>query len=186
MKADQDSNLNAFTLVELMITVVIIGIVSGITISIIGNELRREKVNTVVQEFVGWLEAIRGASLARTSTITTSGGCQVTISSPSANQGSGSTVATVSPAECSPSPNFILTDVAAGSSTFSWATANQTITFTPRGSIAETSDITFKIVQSGTAPLRCVRVSAGLGLIRIGRNDSATQTSASCTDYIKF
>ncbi|KEF41343.1 MAG: hypothetical protein ER33_11890 [Cyanobium sp. CACIAM 14] len=169
---------------ELMVVVVIIGILSGIVITASGNEWRRERVNTVALELAGWLEQVRGASLRATSATTSAGGCAITLSSLT-SQPAGSTLASVSPTSCSPQSTFILSGVATSGDRYSTASTNGTsLIFTPRGSVITTNsaNVDIKILLDGTSLLRCVRVVATLGSIRIGRNDAATGIADSCPD----
>lgn len=74
-----------------------------------------------------------------------------------------------------------------GSDRYDAATSNgSTITFTPRGSVTSSSDAVVKIFLRNSRQLRCVRVSAILGLVRVGSNAAATSSADSCTDYSRF
>ena len=170
--------------VELMLVVAIIGILSGVVITVSGNEWRRERVNTVALELAGWLEQVRGASLRETNSSVSAGGCVITLSNLT-SQPAGSTLASVSPTSCSPQSTFILTGVSTSGDRYSTASTNGTsVTFTPRGSVLTTnsSNVDIKILLDGTSLMRCVRVVATLGSIRIGRNDTATGIASSCPD----
>lgn len=173
-----------FTLVELMVAVAIIGILSSIAIVYTGIEWRRERVNTVALELAGWLESVRGASLRETNSTTSSGGCTITLT-PFTSQPAGTALASVAPAACSNQSPFLISGVASTSDRYSTASTNGTaITFTPRGSVITTdsNQVDIKILLDGSSVMRCVRVIATLGSIRIGRNDSASSISATCPD----
>ena len=160
-RTDATTAPDAFTVVELMVTVVVIGILTATGINAAGNEWRRERVNAVAIELQGWLESVRRASLRGNA-------CQVTINGGSLS--GGSSLATGAIAVVGPS----------GSTQF---------TFTPRGTVNTatspfdtplTTPIVVQISLTGTTgPMRCVRISSGLGIIRIGSSNS---TSTPCAD----
>lgn len=182
----------AFMLAELMITVVVIGILAAVTISLTGSEWRRERINTLAIDLAGWLEVIRNNSLKQTSSATTSGGCTVTFSALTA-QAPGSILASVSPSNCAPESNFRIPGIT-GNHAFSTAITNgggagsNQIIFTPRGTSMNTQPIDLNMRLDGSTSLRCVRVSANLGLISIGNSESASGAlaSATCTSFAVF
>lgn len=184
----------AFMLAELMITVVVIGILAAATISLTASEWRRERINTLAIDLAGWLEVVRNNSLKQTSSVTTSGGCTVTFSSLTA-QAPGSILASVSPTNCAPESDFRIPGIS-GNLAFSTAITNGSgansnqIIFTPRGTSMNTQPINLNVRLDGTTSLRCVRVSANLGLISIGNSESASASgalaSATCTSFAVF
>ncbi|WP_411867812.1 Tfp pilus assembly protein FimT/FimU [Vulcanococcus limneticus] len=173
-----------FSLVELMVAVAIIGILSGIVIRASGNEWRRERVNAIAVELAGWLESVRRASVTRVNQVNGQN-CTVTFT-PQTNAAPGAVIASVVPATCAPlesNGNFTIQSFAQSSGPFNVAVTNgPTFTYTPRGATTNTTPITVKIALAGTTPLRCVRVSAVLGLVRVGRNDGSSNVSDVCTD----
>lgn len=64
-----------FTVMELMITVAILGILSAVVIDAGLREWRREQVNSVVLELAGWLQTVRRVALKGSS-------CTVTLAPP--------------------------------------------------------------------------------------------------------
>lgn len=175
---------NSFTMVELMVTVVIIGIVSGITIVYSGNEWRRDKVNAVAIELAGWLEQVRNASLKNTDYRTTGfGGCSVSFT-PNSGQTPGTTLAMATGTNCSPQGAFIIPGVISNSITYDTASvpSSGALIFTPRGSTITPSntDYEVRILLNGSSYMRCVRVIASLGSIRIGRSETAKNTGDDC------
>lgn len=184
-----------FTVVELMVTVVVIGILTAAGINAAGNEWRRERVNAVAIELQGWLESVRRASLRGNA-------CQVTITGGSLMAGATfatGAIAVVGPSGISIANNCLSTQPLTISSasntdgTYTISPSGSTqFTFTPRGTVNTatspfdtplTSPIVVEISLSGTTgPMRCVRISPGLGITRIGSSDSTT-TSCPNSSY---
>ncbi|MCT0207757.1 Tfp pilus assembly protein FimT/FimU [Synechococcus sp. CS-1332] len=175
-----------FSLVELTVVVAVVGILSAVGINASGNEWRRERVNAVATELAGWLETVRRTSLKGNA-------CQVSISGGSLTP--GATLATASELISNPTiANNCLTGQplqisgTMGSSTYVIAPGgNTSFKFTPRGTVNAaaansqlTSPIVIEISLTGTSgPLRCVRISEGLGLISVGASNS---TGGTCPD----
>jgi prepilin-type N-terminal cleavage/methylation domain-containing protein len=177
-----------FTMIELTVVVVIVGILSAVGLSASGNEWRRERVNAVATELAGWLEAVRRTSLKGNA-------CQVTISG--GNLTGGATLATASEliagtAIANPTiANNCLTgqpmqiSETLGASTYTIAPGGSTsFKFTPRGTVnaaaADTqlnAPVVIRISLAGSGgPMRCVRISEGLGLISVGASNSSGGT----------
>ena len=173
-----------FTMIELTVVVVIVGILSAVGLSASGNEWRRERVNAVATELAGWLEAVRRTSLKGNA-------CQVTISG--GNLAGGATLATASEliagtAIANPTiANNCLTgqpmqiSETLGSSTYTIAPGSTSFKFTPRGTVNAaaantqlTAPVVIQISLAGSdGPMRCVRISEGLGLISVGASNSS-------------
>lgn len=174
-----------FSLLELMVVVAIIGLINGLTIALTGNEWQRERVNSIAVGLAGWLEQVRGNALRQTSADPAAGGCVVTVASLS-NAAAGSTLATVSPSSCADEASFVIPSVGGSADRYDSASSAATITFTPRGSVTSSSDAVVRVLLRGSRQLRCVRVSAILGLVRVGSNGAASSTADTCTDYSRF
>lgn len=175
-----------FSLVELMVVIAVIGLINGLAIALTGSEWQRDRVNGVALGLAGWLEEVRGNALRQTSDDPAAGGCVVSVSSLS-NAAAGTSVASVTPTNCASSASFEIPGVVSGADRYDIATSNSsTITFTPRGSVTGTSDAVVKIFLRGSLQLRCVRVSAILGLVRVGSNSAASSSADSCSDYSRF
>jgi len=173
-----------FSLVELLVTVAVLGIVSSVVINATGNEWRRERVNSVVIELAAWLEAVRASSQRL-------GG--------NGSLAAGAEIARVAPAACAPTSPvstvnadaraFLLPAVANGADRYGVALsadAPTTLSFTPRNSVSATVDTDLKVHLAGSTQLRCVRLTATLGLIRIGSNGAAADSTATCTSFTMF
>jgi Tfp pilus assembly protein FimT len=175
-----------FSLLELLVVVAFIGMINGLTIALTGNEWQRERVNSVAVGLAGWLEEVRGNALRQTSDNPAAGGCVVTVSNLS-NAAVGSVLATVSPSICAAEASFVIPGVTGSADRYDTASSDAaTITFTPRGSVTSSNDAVVRILLRGSAQLRCVRVSAILGLVRVGSNGAASSTADACADYSRF
>jgi prepilin-type N-terminal cleavage/methylation domain-containing protein len=177
-----------FTVIELMVTVVVIGILSATAINAAGNEWRRERVNGVAIELQGWLESVRRASLRGNA-------CRVTITGGSLSGGSTLATGSIAPGasgtaianNCLSAQPLTISGATNADGTYTISPSGSTLfTFTPRGTVitAFTTPVTTPIVvqislTGTTSPMRCVRISPGLGIVRIGSSNS---TSTACPD----
>ncbi|MCS5692897.1 prepilin-type N-terminal cleavage/methylation domain-containing protein [Cyanobium sp. FGCU-6] len=167
-----------FTLTELMVIIAIIGILSGITISNSLSTWRDAQVSDLALQLAGWLEQVSRSPES------SGGSCTVTFANGitgGITLNNGAQLASVSPASCSPQPSFTVPtrfgnqQIAAGASAAS-------VVFTPRNAITASTDIQVRLALLNQAPVRCVRLSAVLGLIRLGRNDASSSATTACPD----
>jgi prepilin-type N-terminal cleavage/methylation domain-containing protein len=172
---------SGFSLPEVLVSVVIIGILASTVISISVRELRRNKVQKAANTFAAWLDSAgRAAQRGQ--------GCLVTI--PTATVANGSNAATIqadttttsSPivGQCSLIGNLTFDNISDGSS-FSVSSPVDEIVFTPRGTIFNPSNsagifaqnirITINVFQGGSSqpPSACVLIIPPLGQIRAER-----------------
>jgi|694.fasta_scaffold50390_4 type II secretory pathway pseudopilin PulG len=168
-------DLLGFALSELMITAAVIGIVLGIAIPETGRAYNRDQLNEAALLLRGWLSEIarRPDTLGQACTVTISTGTIAT----------GGQIASVSPSTCSNTPILRLPGISNRS--YSVGTTQTSWSFTPRYAISSASNIEIKLsLSSSTLPaLRCVRVGAISGLLRLGRNDTTSNVSSSCTTW---
>jgi prepilin-type N-terminal cleavage/methylation domain-containing protein len=179
------SKTQGFSLMELMITAGLIGLVASIGMRSVTWELEREQVNTVASELAGWLETVRSASQRQPG----SAPCVVTFSN-ATPVSSGATLASVSPTTCSVEPSFQIRPLFNSNRTFtiSLATPNlptsiTEVTFTPRGTISTSANTDMRIQLTGTTNMRCVRLTPTIGMIQLG---SGTSTNNDCTSWLLF
>lgn len=182
MKSKQGHRIanHGFTLVELMVVVAIIGIASSVVVAISANEWRRDRINAVAVEFAGWLEEVRSASLREVN----NNGCTVTFASTTLTSvPSGTVLASINPAACQgvPQANFLIPGITATSDRYSSTSTDASFAFTPRGSVTTTNDVIVNLSLDNSIPLRCLRISSTVGLIRIGSNNAVAGVAGTCT-----
>ncbi|MCP9848799.1 Tfp pilus assembly protein FimT/FimU [Cyanobium sp. Morenito 9A2] len=173
-----------FTVVELLVTVAVIGIVAGTAFTVSQTSWRREQANAAAESLYAWLQEV----VRRPEQIGSS--CTVTV-----NTGSlapGAVLATVAPTTCAGESSLRLPAinqqdnyaVAVNPSTSaSWV-------FTPRGAIALTTGtssssaaIEIRLSLNNNVPVRCIRVSGTLGLLSMGRNNTTGDTTTACNQW---
>lgn len=162
---------SGFALSELMIVVVILGIISSVSTANFIFALRNAQVNEVALQLAGWLEQISRRPEANGTA------CTVTFNTGALN--SGAVIATVAPTSCSPEPSFRVASLI-GNQPLSVGSSANTVTFTPRTAITSTTDVQVRLSRGNQPPLRCIRLSSVLGLIRLGRDGSTASTNADC------
>ena len=191
----------AFTVLEILVVVGILGILSSVIIASGSKSLQRSKINAVAVELAGWLTAIRAKN---------ENGCYVDYVgttnksnnvlppkqiNPSGLFSSGAQVLTFrTPADCSdPSGaqvGFRLPANVGGGYTLR---LYDPIIFSPRGTIAmadnatnETGTNYIKIFHAGSGLLRCIRIRYWTGIIEIGSNSNADKIDNVCTSFDRF
>lgn len=177
-----------FSLTELLITVVILGILSAIAVNVSAGEADRAKINTAQIALAGWLQLVQRSALLQKSPQTNQGGCTVNFASTFINQGNGTQIANVSPSACAPNSNILLDILNLGSSRLS-ASLPDPIIFTPRGTIisdAQSPVSEIKFLISGSSLLRCIRISGLAGVIEIGSRGSGSSLANECSDYTRI
>ncbi|MEA5475760.1 prepilin-type N-terminal cleavage/methylation domain-containing protein [Synechococcus sp. CCY9201] len=189
-----------YTLVELMVTIAVLGILGAVVINSGIDAWRAEQAKAAVTDLSSWLEEIRSSGASQDIS------CRVTINTGS-SLASQSVLATVQAID--PETNSAATGVTCGTgnplrlpgiggnATFGVATSfastspPNTFSFTPRGAISTdnvgstlaSSFLSIRISLGGQVPLRCVRLSGMLGLVRLGSNNSTGSTSSECTTW---
>lgn len=160
---------NAFSLTELMVTVVVLGIVSGIVIQVSGQEWRRERVLAVQMDLVGWLEAMRRAALR-------DGACTVQfINGPEYTPGEVlAQPAGVNDAHCLYGVEMRIPGVTAAGTRYRVETTLNEFSFTPRGTVRTATDANLdsgamiQIQLEGGGPVGCLHIGPSVGAIRSG------------------
>jgi prepilin-type N-terminal cleavage/methylation domain-containing protein len=190
-KASLAGLARGFTVVELMVTVAIIGVVSSVLFTVSQDSWRRERANTATVELAAWLDQISRSPEQNGVS------CRVTVNT--GTLAPGAVLASVNPTNCATEADLRLPGInitqnfqvavtggLAGTGTSQWW-------FTPRGAISVTTpsltaassatDISVRISVAGQVPVRCVRLSGTLGLQRMGRNNATGDPNTNCTDW---
>lgn len=168
-----------FSLPELLVVIVIIGIISAVGIPAFFFLVRRERVNSVALEVAGWVELVRNAAADEISVAgnPNTEGCEITFETPLTALGPSALIAS---ADCDLPEDELRTPADSQEPIdIAFPSVQPPIIFTPRGIwIVDDEDslpnVDFEIVieLNGNRPLRCVRLSRVLGSVEIGRPDT--------------
>ena len=165
---------SGFTLLELMVVASIIVLVSAIVVPISRAPYRRDVLNDATLRLEAWLLEVSRKPNAEGQP------CTVTFSTGS-NRSGGAQLASVSPTSCA--TEAVLSLPTAQGQTFSVGATSNTVVFTRRNSTTSTSNVDVKLATSSLTALRCVRVVAISGLLRVGRNNSSADVSQTCNSW---
>jgi type II secretory pathway pseudopilin PulG len=155
------------TIVEVIVTVAILGILSSVVIHVGWREWRREQVNSVVLELASWLQTVRRGALKGNS-------CQVTIR-PAEFMGAGGELASIN--NCGTVQPLRLSSLSGIGANRHFKVAVQgridtpfTFTFTPAGTIfvADVDDPLIVISVTLGDISRCVQLDGLLGALDLG------------------
>ena len=190
-----------FSLVELMVIVAVLGILGGVVVPAGFNAYRTQQVNAVVSDLAGWLDEVRASTETNNVScrvdITTTGTLRSQDVIATATAITPGTTTVASGVVCG-SGNPLRLPGAGGSGTFSVATSftNNLFYFTQRGAISTdntaglakstgTTDnnLSIRVSADGQPPMRCIRLTGMLGLVRLGTNSSTGSTTTDCTSW---
>jgi len=190
-----------FTLFELMVTIAVLGIVSGLVIPAGINAYRTQRSNAAVSELAGWLNEVRASTDSKNVS------CRVSITTGTLrSQDVIATATAITPGTTTAAPgvvcgsgNQLRMPGAGGSSSFSVGTSftANAFYFTQRGAISidntaglakstgtnNDNNLSIRISADGQPPMRCVRLTGMLGLVRIGSNSTTGGTTNDCTSW---
>ena len=190
-----------FSATELLVTIAVLGVIGGIAIPSGITAYRTQQVNAAVSDLTGWLDEVR------TSTETNHVSCRVTISTSGTLRAQDvlATATAITPGTTSPASGVVcgsgnpmrLPGVGgAGSYSVTTSFTNDQFFFTQRGAISTdntaslakstgTTDanLSIRISSGGQPPMRCVRLTGMLGLVRLGSNSTTGTTSNDCTTW---
>lgn len=147
-----------FTLLELMITLVIMSILAAISISTYQRRVEREHLTLAGRELNDWLDEARGEALKAMRS------CSVQINT--ANPLQATATITANSAACQGQrPLTIGQTSGSGIRAVLIAPSDGTLVFSPRGTVNTDLELNLSHDKAGQ---RCLRVSQPLGLIRLG------------------
>jgi prepilin-type N-terminal cleavage/methylation domain-containing protein len=172
-----------FSITEILVTVAILGILSGVSIAFTNIELKRARINTVQLALAGWLQVIQRAALLNKSSDSSAGGCNVTFNAGSGKTNGSPLAEATTSAECGPNSQLLVEVNNLGNSTIGLST-NSPITFTPRGTVIypdNGDNLEIQLQLSGSSLIRCVRLNGIAGVIEVGSGNGDT-----CTDYTRL
>ena len=177
------SQATGFSVVELLITVVLLGIMTGLGLATYQRSWEKEQLKAANRAAIEWLEDIRMTAVQQSKT------CVITINDSAArlepskvdsgdNKNHCSDLSTLDLRSSIPnltqlkmcSQNDTTTELSCNSSTTSGP--NTYIQFTPRGTISLGGRI--KLHASDAISNRCIEITQPLGLIRQGIENSQT------------
>ncbi|MEB3333226.1 MAG: GspH/FimT family pseudopilin [Synechococcaceae cyanobacterium] len=185
MKPAPGQARQGFSVLELMLAVGIIALLAGVSFRASGNEWRRERVNAQAQSLVGWLEAVRRSAVRGNACLVSfapalsggSGSLQPGALLASASEDTSTTVVSIA-GNCLSSEPLRVVAITSRNDAFQVSTNASSLLFTPRGTLFNpgsnaqfSSDVEVAFSLNGQPPRRCVRLSAALGLVQIGRNE---------------
>jgi len=172
---DPNTLVSGFTLVELLMIVVLMGIATSLTLPNILAVRERHELNSATKVAVGWLDDLRRRAIQESDT------CEATWKSITDFEGVSSYVIE---GKCLNNQDNVLNlDIN--------ATTTKTIdhdghendvkwVFTPRGTTTTSGQVIFTFKDKDSVPGRCIKLTSPLALIRAGRQ---TQTNSSQCDF---
>ena len=174
----------SFTVTELMVTVVLLGIVTGITVTHVGSEWRRERVMAAAHDLAAFLDVARRSAM-REEMVNAQNPCEVTISTGALP--SGSELARIAiDSSCVVSDNPLLVSNFIGSAyDIELVQGDASVAFSPRGTAiiggnAGNRSLVVSIQLVGDAMAGCV----GLGRLGVIGVASSNEGADGCIDAL--
>ena len=169
---------SGFTLAELLVVIVIVGIMSTIALDTSSRIKEREQINAITINLAGWLNQVRKSALRGSS-------CSVIVNS---SVSPGTTIATAATASTPPAErdanSMCLADNPLTMNTINTAAPQASykitqsptgsIIFTPRGSVllAENSSIDLVVELLPSGPSRCISIKGLIANISISKGET--------------
>lgn len=176
---------SGFSLPEMLITVVILGVIAAIGTDSLVNLARRERANSVTTELTGWLDQVsRDASRFNAQ----AGGALCTVTISTGTVAVGAQLARIEPAACASQNILTLSDPYASNASATITATPSQFVFTPRGTLSTTTNaalpngqVLININVNNERPLRCIRLVGLIGVLELGRNNAAA--TGACTEW---
>ena len=193
----------AFTLLEVLVVVAILGVLSSVVIAPGFQSLERSKINAVAVELAGWLTAIRaknenGCFVDYVGTTTPGNTVSTTVIAPTGSFSSGDEVFKFrTAADCSDPSGASTFRLPANVGVGYTLRLYDPIIFSQRGTTAMADNATIdldkttkyiKILHAGSRLLRCIRINYWTGIVEIGSNSAPTGdiNQDTCTSFDRF
>lgn len=155
---------SGFTLIEMLITIMITGIMAAIAIPSFLNWYNNKKIEDATARIEGALQIARSSAVKHNIT------CTVTISSQQIS---------AAPTKCLPTGVRLLEGTNANIATDS--TGSQTVTFSSKGTATLVADKSVIVIYDQDAPdsrkMKCITISNGVGLMRVGTYNASEPPS---------
>jgi prepilin-type N-terminal cleavage/methylation domain-containing protein len=174
-----------YTLAELLVVVVILGVIGAVGAGSLLNLARRERANSVASELSGWLDQVnRDASRFNAQ----AGGAQCTVTITDGGV-PGAQLARIEPAACAPQNTLTVPDLYFNNPTANITANPASFVFTPRGTVATPNgaalpngEVLISVTVNNERPLRCIRLVGLIGVLEVGRNNQAG-ADGTCTEW---
>lgn len=154
------SKNQGFTLIEILVTIALTGILAAITAPGFISWLENKKIDDVSASIEGALKEAQSTSVRRNEA------CTVSITS---------TTVSATPTTCLPTGTRTIS--ATGSErNIAVSVTNNTVKFTSKGTTLDTEPFIIYRVNNGTnvGKMKCIVVSSGIGIVRSGTYNSTT------------
>jgi len=184
--ADRQRKAAGFSLIELTVVGAILVLLTTLSLNLNQNEMRSADSHALTDEIAAWLGEIAMAPEFLNTT------CMVTFQ-PGQEIRPGATIASVQPSNCARESSLRVPGNQRFSS-FHLGTSQNRWVYTERGAVSASStvgasstntDIIIRVSVDGQPPLRCVRLSGIMGLIRFGVNSVSGDaiSNTACSDW---
>ena len=147
---------------ELMVTMAVAGILSGIALSSMSQPWRRQRLDTAAKELTAWLEQ------RRIQAIQTSSNCIISINASQAQ------LAAATDNSCGEFGLLDLRNSTTNSQSLTLESKDHVdeLLFTPRGTSTTAAELRLSLEDESRQ--RCINITSPLGLIRLGQRSSAS------------
>jgi len=176
---------SGFSLAEMLITVVILGVLAAVGTDSLINLARRERANTVTTELTGWLDQVsRDASRFNAQ----AGGALCTVTLSTGTVAAGAQLARIEPAACASQNTLTLPGLYASNARATIIANPPQFVFTARGTLSTLTNaplpngqVLININVNDERPLRCIRLVGLIGVLEVGRNNAVA--TGACTEW---